>query len=271
MTLIGREFSELSHFQLDRGSIRSLSLRFCQKNGVVVLERVSSDPKEPVVVGMVRADDITLIQHLQSQLKRKVKPVALNLFEIQRALEFGYEFAPSEDREETDIHQLHLKETRTSHRDNISALTDDMLRRALALKASDIHLETYRDDVDLRVRVDGVLHQLQTHISPLNASGVINRIKILSDLDIAERREPQDGRFRLELVEEDGRKWFCDFRVSVVAGAHGEDVVIRVLGGQGGIQPINELRMSKKDQRRTRVSSVEPRGFDPGHGTHGIR
>ena len=246
MTQIGQTFSELSQFQLDRGSIRTLSLRFCQKNGVVVLDRVSPDPQEPVVVGMLRADDATLIQHLQSHLERTVKPVALNLFEIQRALEFGYDFAPSDDREEAEVHQLHLKETRVGHRDDVSALTDDMLRRALALKATDIHLETYRDDVDVRLRLDGVLHQLQTHISPVNAPGVINRIKILSDLDIAERREPQDGRFRLELVEEDGRKWFCDFRVSVVAGAHGEDVVIRVLGGRVGILPIDELGMSKK-------------------------
>ncbi len=84
MTLIGREFSELSHFQLDRASIRTLSLRFCQKNVVVVLDRVTPDSQEPVVVGMLRVDDDTMIQHLQSQLHRTVEPVALNLFEIQR-------------------------------------------------------------------------------------------------------------------------------------------------------------------------------------------
>jgi general secretion pathway protein E/type IV pilus assembly protein PilB len=245
MTQIGQEFSELSQFDLDRVSIRTLSLRFCQKNGVVVLERVSSDPQDPVVVGMIRADDVRLIEHLQSHLQRTVKPVALNLFEIQRALEYGYDVGPSNDRGEPGVHRLHLKETSISPRDEVSALTDDMLRRALALDATDIHLEIYRDDVDVRLRLDGVLHQLQTHISPLNARGVVNRIKILSNLDITERREPQDGRFRLELIEPDGRPWFCDFRVSVVAGAHGEDVVIRILGGRVGMLPIEQLGMSE--------------------------
>ena len=245
MTQIEREFSELSQFHLDRGSIRTLSLRFCQKNGVVVLERVSPDPQVPVVVGMLRADDDSMIKHLRSQLHRDVEPVALNLFEIQRALEYGYDIDSSKDDEEDGVHRLHLKETRSGSSDDASILTDDMLRRALAMEATDIHLETYRDDVDVRLRLDGVLHQMQTHISPLNAQGVVNRIKILSDLDIAERREPQDGRFRLALIEPDGRKWFCDFRVSVVAGAHGEDVVIRILGGRVGMLPINELGMSK--------------------------
>ena len=65
MTQIEREFSELSQFDLDRSSIRILSLRFCQKNGVVVLDRVSPDSQEPVVVGMLRADDDTMISSQQ--------------------------------------------------------------------------------------------------------------------------------------------------------------------------------------------------------------
>jgi general secretion pathway protein E/type IV pilus assembly protein PilB len=259
MTQIKRDFSELSQFDLDRVSIRTLPLSYCQKNGVVVLGRIDADPQVPVVVGMLRADDASLIQHLQSQLKRTVKPVELNLFEIQRALQFGYETGPSKDRDDPGVHRLHLKEARISPREGASVLVDDMLRRALAMEATDIHLEVYRDDVDVRLRVDGVLHQLQTHISPLNVQGVINRIKILSNLDIAERRGPQDGRFRLELIEPDGRPWFCDFRVSVVAGAHGEDIVIRILGGRVGMLPIDQLGMSKgvRDELVSLLSNPE--------------
>ena len=58
-----QKFTELSHFDLDRGSIRKLALSFCQKNGVVVLDKFSSDPDEPVSVGMVRPDDANLLRH----------------------------------------------------------------------------------------------------------------------------------------------------------------------------------------------------------------
>src|SRR5438094_3951374 len=91
-------------------------------------------------------------------------------------------------------------------------------------RASDIHLETFDDSLLVKYRIDGVLQQAMAPIAREWHSTILSRIKVMSELDIAERRVPQDGRFR---VRYKGR--FVDFRVSIMPSIHGEDAVLRVL------------------------------------------
>jgi general secretion pathway protein E len=105
----------------------------------------------------------------------------------------------------------------------IIRLVNDLIAEGVAMGASDIHLEPYKNKIELRYRVDGVLHARQPPRLE-DYSAVVSRIKILSNLDIAERRQPQDGRIRTKAA---GRE--IDIRVSTLPSPHGEDVVLRLL------------------------------------------
>jgi type IV pilus assembly protein PilB len=106
----------------------------------------------------------------------------------------------------------------------IVRLVNEMIRAALQKQASDIHIHSGAGGVSVDFRVDGVLMRALGPFDPAYQAMLVSRIKVMSDLDIAEHRIPQDGRFRLR-----GRKGDIDFRVSVLPGVHGEDIVIRVL------------------------------------------
>jgi type II secretory ATPase GspE/PulE/Tfp pilus assembly ATPase PilB-like protein len=106
----------------------------------------------------------------------------------------------------------------------IVRLVNEMIRAALQKQASDIHIHSAADGVSVDFRVDGVLTRALGPFDPAYQATIVSRIKVMAELDIAEHRIPQDGRFRLR-----GRLGDIDFRVSVLPGVHGEDIVIRVL------------------------------------------
>ena len=106
----------------------------------------------------------------------------------------------------------------------IIRLVDTTIFTALERRASDIHIETNDDSVVVKYRIDGVLQAAMAPIAREHHSTILARIKIMSELDIAERRVPQDGRFR---VRYKGR--LIDFRVSIMPTVHGENAVLRVL------------------------------------------
>jgi len=108
---------------------------------------------------------------------------------------------------------------------SVIRLVNQLLHQAITDRATDIHFEIYRDDIVLRRRIDGVLYD--TSVSRQTAAlypAIVSRIKLMSGLNIVERRLPQDGRARVNI----GREQF-DLRVSVVPGIHGENVVVRIL------------------------------------------
>lgn len=114
-------------------------------------------------------------------------------------------------------------------------LVNHIFSQAVRLGASDIHLAPFRDRVWLRYRVDGILHEFPAPPSEIYRS-LVSRIKILSNLDIAERRMPQDGRARIQI---DQREY--DLRVSIIPNLHGEGVVIRVLDTSGVSKNLGDL------------------------------
>src|SRR5207253_5482217 len=127
----------------------------------------------------------------------------------------------------------------------IIKLVDTIIYNAMESRASDIHIETRDTEVQVKYRIDGALYEAGEPIDIKHHQTIISRIKVMSELDIAERRVPQDGRFRMRIK---GRK--VDFRVSIMPSVHGEDAVIRILDKE----QINE---SFKDLRLDVV------GFDP--------
>ncbi|HKV29213.1 MAG TPA: GspE/PulE family protein [Candidatus Acidoferrales bacterium] len=140
-------------------------------------------------------------------------------------------------------------------------LVDTVIFTALERRASDIHIETRNSEVAVKYRIDGVLQYAMQPLAKEWHSTILSRIKVMSELDIAERRVPQDGRFR---VRYKGR--FIDFRVSIMPSIHGEDAVLRVLDKETLSEKFRTLNLdvvgfAEEDVRKFRRYIREPYGM----------
>jgi len=163
-----------------------------------------------------------------------------------------------EDTEETISGDRLTRDTTGSP---VVKLVETVIFTALERRASDIHIEARDAEVAVKYRIDGVLQHAMQPISKDWHSAVISRIKVLSDLDIAERRIPQDGRFR---VKYKGR--FIDLRVSIMPASHGEDAVLRVLDKETLSEKFQSLSLdvvgfSQEEMTRFRRYIREPYGM----------
>jgi general secretion pathway protein E len=142
--------------------------------------------------------------------------------------EGGFEFI-REDEEDVG----HLKDLASEA--PIIKLVNMFITRAVESRASDIHIEPFEDELKVRYRIDGVLHDVEAVPKKLQAA-IISRIKIMAKLNIAERRLPQDGRIKLRVTEKE-----IDLRVSTIPVLHGEDVVMRILLKEGIVIDLDQL------------------------------
>jgi type IV pilus assembly protein PilB len=143
----------------------------------------------------------------------------------------------------------------------IVRLVDSLILGAIERRASDIHIETKDREVLAKYRIDGILHPALEPLDKRHHETILSRIKVMSELDIAEKRVPQDGRFRLRVK---GRT--IDFRVSVMPSIHGEDAVIRILDKESLNAAFRSLRLdvlglSEADLRKLRKYVTEPYGM----------
>ncbi len=242
------EFTELSQFEIDPRSVRMLEREYCLENDVVVLGTVDRapgeppEPPEPVTVGMLDPSRRALVHAVSKRLGRPVRAVQLNAWEIRRALDEAYGVA------EENRARLILRPVRaiSFERDGeVPDLLDEILGQAVSLKASDVHIESYENDVDVRFRVDGVLRQVATPLARDNVQAAVSRLKVLSGLDVAERRKSQDGRIQATF-QSGGEQRNVDFRLSVVPGPFGEDAVLRILDSAAPL-PLEQLGLGDEE------------------------
>jgi general secretion pathway protein E len=237
------DFTELEHFEIDPRSVRLLDEEFCRERQVVVLGTVERAGDGPVTVGMVSPGRRSLVREVSARLGREVEPVRLNAFEVRRALDRGWGLGdPAAERAVVTLSPVGEL---AFHADgDVPRLVDELLGLGVQLGASDVHIECYEHDVDVRLRVDGLLRQVATPLSLDNVGAVVARLKVLSDLDIAERRRAQDGRIRALWKDErkDSRgERPIDFRLSIVPGPAGEDAVLRILDRATAVLGLEEL------------------------------
>jgi type IV pilus assembly protein PilB len=149
----------------------------------------------------------------------------------------------------------------TSDISPIIKLVDSTIYTAIQRRASDIHIETGDDAVYVKYRIDGVLQPAMRPIGKQFHSSIISRVKVMAELDIAEKRVPQDGRFKVRMP---GKT--IDFRVSVMPSVHGEDAVIRILDKESISEKFTELKLDilgfpEQELRRFRKYIREPYGM----------
>src|ERR1700677_3799197 len=265
------EFVDLTDFQLHHELFKKFSPELMFRYKFVPLEETAdgrlaiaiADPSQLMMI-----DEISLL--LQKRIVTKVATlkqidnILTKTEQSQRVLEEASEgFQIIREDENTGAEETLTIDKLTGAGDTspIIRLVDTTIFTALQRRASDIHIETRDDSVVIKFRIDGVLTQAMPPIGKEHHSTVISRIKVMSELDISERRVPQDGRFR---VKYNGRA--IDFRVSIMPSIHGEDAVLRVLDKESMSEKFRTLTLEvvgfdEDDLRKFRRYIKEPYGM----------
>src|ERR1700687_4168896 len=218
--------------------------------------RVQMSDELPLLLGKKLLIRVATARQIGDLLKRTEQSQRV----LEQATE-AFTLQTSKDEEEGDETISGDRLTRDTTVSPVVRLVETIIFTALERRASDIHIEARDNEVAVKYRIDGVLQHAMQPIAKEWHSTVLSRIKVLSELDIAERRVPQDGRFR---VKYKGR--FIDLRVSIMPASHGEDAVLRVLDKETLSEKFQSLNLdvvgfSPEETRRFRRYIREPYGM----------
>lgn len=239
-------YIDLSTAPLNRDLIQSFPPEFLYRANFIPLE----EKDDRLKIAIADPSDIGTIDAVESLLGKKVEVYAAPKRAIQEALRksetalqvlkgategFIVQVVEKDGGEEEEVISL---EKLADQDGSIIKLVNTIIFTAVQKRASDVHVESRDDGVKVKYRIDGVLNEALEPIDKKFQSPIISRIKVMSDLDIAERRVPQDGRFRLKIKDKT-----IDFRVSIMPSIYGEDAVIRILDKEMITEAISELRL----------------------------
>ncbi|HEY4877755.1 MAG TPA: GspE/PulE family protein [Candidatus Acidoferrales bacterium] len=228
-----------------------------------VLMVAIADPSQ-----LQQTDELALLLGKKLQIKvataSQIDDLLKRTEQSQRVLDQateGFTLQVVHDDEDSDENISMDKLTSDSGVSPVVRLVDTVIFTALERRASDIHIETRSTEVVVKYRIDGVLQYAMQPLAKEWHATILSRIKVMSELDIAERRVPQDGRFR---VRYKGR--FVDFRVSIMPSVHGEDAVLRVLDKETLSEKFRNLNLDVvgfdgPDKVRFRRYIQEPYGM----------
>ena len=218
--------------------------------------QVQMSDELPLLLGKKLSIKVATARQIGDLLKRTEQSQRV----LEQATE-AFTLQVSKDEEESEETISGDRLTRDTTVSPVVRLVETIIFTALERRASDIHIEARDNEVAVKYRIDGVLQHAMQPIAKEWHSTMLSRIKVLSDLDIAERRVPQDGRFR---VKYKGR--FIDLRVSIMPASHGEDAVLRVLDKETLSEKFQSLTLdvvgfSQEETRRFRRYIREPYGM----------
>ncbi len=241
----GLEYVDVASFAPDPEILKAVPVELMFRYTFLPYKREG----ERLVLVMADPTDIPVVDELSLILQTPLQPAVGTPSAIQEALKRGQgtqrvleqaseSFKIQVLREDEDGEESLSIDKIQADESPIIRLIDSTIFDALNRRASDIHIETRDDEVVIKYRIDGVLQPAMKPIAREHHSTLISRIKVMSELDIAEKRIPQDGRFR---VRAGGRS--IDFRVSIMPSVHGEDAVIRILDKESLSKQFAALRL----------------------------
>jgi type IV pilus assembly protein PilB len=260
---------DLATAAIDRDLVRSFPPDFLYRSNFIPLSATESVLR----IAMADPSDIATIDAVEAMVGKKVQVHAAPPRAIQEALRKsetvlqvlrdateGYimQVVEKEGGEEEEVISI---EKLADQDGSIIKLVNTIIFTAVQKRASDVHIESKSERVIIKYRIDGVLGEAMEPIDKKFQAPIISRVKVMSDLDIAERRVPQDGRFRLRI-----RDKTIDFRVSIMPCIYGEDAVIRILDKEMITEAISELKLdllgfSEDALRRFRRYITQPYGM----------
>ena len=262
-------FDDISKIDMNvaRAVPESIAKRFClvavrEEDGKVVI--TMADP-----LNVIAIDTVTL------KMKRQIKPAISSPQEIRRAIEAIYHGTDVEEQQLRTIVQTEVDSEKQPQDDSLLEDTletdissevaatkppvirfvDLLLSQAVKSRASDIHIEPQENAVAIRMRIDGILRNMVPPAKKMQ-SAIVARIKILSQMDIAERRLPQDGRFKIKASGRD-----IDVRVSVIPTIYGEKVVMRILDAAAVNHDLDQLGFEPELLKEFKNMLSQPHGI----------
>jgi type IV pilus assembly protein PilB len=252
-------FVELAEFPVDRAAVALVPASICRRHNVLPIGSVG----ELLTVAMVNPGNVIAIDDIRAATRMQVRTVVAEESDLRMAFD-RYLRADSELSDLTST----LEEESAPSGDVIVSGADQIeddapivrfvnliISQAIQDKASDIHIEPAETEMHVRYRIDGVLHQMQSAPKAIQ-NGVISRLKIMSEIDIAERRKPQDGRMS---VSHGGHK--IDLRVATLPTVWGEKVVMRILDNANTAVSMDQLALLPRNFAAYRSSYTKPYGM----------
>ena len=220
-----------------------------------------------LIVAVFDPFDLYTIEDLKVSLGKNIRVVLSSEQDILESIElhYGKGGGSAMDRmvgniNDDDLHGLDSMDENTEHiRDMASEapvikLVNHIISEAIESRASDIHFEPFADELLLRYRIDGILHEFDPPPKRLS-SAITTRIKIMAKMDISERRLPQDGRIKLKILGKD-----IDMRVSTLPTLHGESVVMRILDRGNLLLDLSQMGFPKKVHEELEALILKPYG-----------
>ena len=262
-------YLDLADFRIDPLFFDSIPVEIMQRYQFVPVQ----DTGDLLVVAMADPNNIPVIDEIELLLQRQVEICVATSSGIELTLQSSgsservlqtvsedFKFHLVKEQEDGEEEVLSL-DTIEKDESPIIRLMHTTIFDALQRRASDIHIESTDRNVLIKYRIDGVLYPATEPIDIKFHSAIVSRIKVMSDLDIAERRVPQDGRFKIRTATKT-----IDFRVSIMPSAFGEDIVIRILDKESITAGVSSLRLDglgfdENDLRRFRRNIREPYGM----------
>ena len=239
-------YIDLGSASIDRELVLTFPPDFLYKSNFIPLEANANSLK----IAIADPSDIATIDSIESFLGKKVEVYAAPTRAIHEALRKS-ETALQVLRDATEGFIMQVVEKESGEQEEVISiekladqdgsiikLVNTIIFTAVQKRASDVHIESKEEGVLIKYRIDGVLSEAMEPIDKKFQSPIISRVKVMSDLDIAERRVPQDGRFRLKIKDKT-----IDFRVSIMPSIYGEDAVIRILDKEMITEAIQELKL----------------------------
>lgn len=255
---------DLNTFSIQSQAIEMVNRDFCDKNSLIPIQKVGDST---LVVAFADPSSIQTRDDLRFLTRRKIQPVVATEASIHAAIEKYYganvndivrEVEDSQDQDEFEVQMAGAESIDNVGEDEgpIIKFVNAIMTEAIRKKASDIHFEPYEKKFRVRFRVDG--NMIEANNQPSSAAAAIaSRIKIMSKLDIAEKRRPQDGRIK---VKYRGGK-DMDFRVSVMPTIHGEKVVLRLLDKSNLQLDMTKLGFEPEDLSLFKDEINKPQGM----------
>jgi type IV pilus assembly protein PilB len=255
----GLPYVELLEYPVDRIAVALVPAAMCRRHEVLPIG-IAGDY---LMVAMVDPGDVFALDDVRAASKMQARAVVAERSDLRAAID-RYLRADSEIsdltsamEEESGSKEVALADTSEAHEDDapIVRFVNLLISQGIQDKASDIHIEPGEHDMGVRYRIDGVLHEMQAAPKAIQ-NGVISRLKIMADIDIAERRKPQDGRMS---VSHGGRK--IDLRVATLPTVYGEKVVMRILDNNSSSMDLSNLNLLERNFKTFETSYRKPYGM----------
>lgn len=264
----GTEYVDLKGFKMDQAVLGTLPSDAIYRYRFIPIEQID----DALIVAIADPTDVLRLDELEIYLGRQLTLKLTTESAIESVMRKGEGTSRVLKGVSEDFMLQLVKETEKGEEilsvEAISADTSPIIKLinstlidALNKRASDIHIETAQEGVIVKYRIDGVLYKAMDPIDQHFQAPIISRLKVMSELDISERRIPQDGRFKVRSSEKS-----IDFRVSIMPSAYGEDAVIRILDKESISANVSKLTMealgmNPREIKRIRKAIREPYGM----------